>query len=119
MSANKERVDVGDNITLTCLVIRGNPMNYKFEWFHEGFSSATTSTMDSFNNLNYPSFKDNDVGMYTCSVTNGIGSAATSSLNITLGGMYNSFHIMLLKSYKILALHAYIPTYFMGQIRVE
>ncbi len=88
VSANKERVAVGDNITLTCLVIRGNPMNYKFEWFHESFSNETTSTMDSFNTLNYPSIGDNDVGMYTCSVTNGIGSAATSSLNITLGGEY-------------------------------
>ncbi len=88
VSANIERVAVGDSVTLTCSVIRGNPMNYVFEWSHEGVSVVTTSTMDSFNNLNYPSIKDNDVGMYTCSVTNGIGSAATSTLNITLGGMY-------------------------------
>ncbi len=88
MSANIERVAVGDSVTLTCSVIRGNPMNYMFEWSHEGVSVATTSTMDSFNNLNYPSIKDTEVGSYRCSVTNGIGSAATSSLNITLGGMY-------------------------------
>jgi len=87
VSANIDRVAVGDNITLTCSVIRGNPMSYTYQWFFEANSVMMTSTMDSSNTLNYPSIEEDDVGLYTCSVTNGIGFAGTSSLTLTLGGI--------------------------------
>ena len=86
LTADSTRVAVGDNVTLTCTALLGNPMTYTFSWFHNGMStSASIAMQQSSSTLNIISIKEDDIGVYSCSVDNGFG-IGMNNIAISLGG---------------------------------
>ena len=82
LTASLNPVAVGNDVTLTCKVTRGNPMNYTYNWMHN-----ETIVNETMRTLSINSIKDEEVGNYSCSVYNGFQPNGTSSLTITFGGM--------------------------------
>ena len=76
------RVNLGENLTLTCSVIRGNPTNYIYSIVHIDTMTTTTGPTRMLTGI-----QESDLGTYRCDVTN---DAGTGSANITieLGGIY-------------------------------
>ena len=76
------RVNFGENLTLTCSVIRGNPTNYIYSIVHIDSMTTTAGPTRLLTGI-----QESDLGTYRCDVTN---DAGTGSANITieLGGMY-------------------------------
>ena len=86
LTADSTRVAVGDSVTLTCTALLGNPMTYTFSWFHNGMStSASIAMQQSSSTLNIASIKEDDIGVYSCSVNNGFG-IGMNNITISLGG---------------------------------
>ena len=86
LTADSTRVAVGDSVTLTCTALLGNPMNYTFSWFHNGMTTSTSTAMQqSSSTLNIASIKEDDIGVYSCSVNNGF-SIGMNNITISLGG---------------------------------
>ena len=65
-----------DMATLTCNVVRGNPMEYSYEWTFNG-----TELNSNISRLILTNFTINQTGTYYCSVTN---EAGTGTGNVTL-----------------------------------
>ena len=62
-------------------------MSYTFTWRHNGSVVSPTSTDPTMSStLTYDSIKEEDVGDYSCSVSNGIMPDGGVSLTITAGG---------------------------------
>ena len=82
ITATFTRVKLGENLTLTCSVIRGNPTIYNYSVVH---INTTTTTSEPTRILT--GIQVSDLGTYRCDVTN---DAGTGSANITieLGGIY-------------------------------
>ncbi len=71
-----EKEDQIDTVTLTCNVVRGNPMEYSYEWTFNG-----TELNSNTSRLFLTNFTINQTGTYFCSVTN---EAGTGTGNYTL-----------------------------------
>ncbi len=74
---NIEMEDQIDMATLTCNVVRGNPMEYGYEWTFNGTELINSNT----SRLILTNFTINQTGTYYCSVTN---EAGTGTGNVTL-----------------------------------
>ena len=86
LTADRTRVAAGDSVTLTCTALLGNPMTYTFSWFHNGMSTtASTAMQQSSSTLSITSIKEDDIGVYSCSVNNGFG-IGMNNITISFGG---------------------------------
>lgn len=67
-------LQLGDDVTLTCSVSRGNPMAYTYTWFH--VDTSTTLTAETSPTLRLSSISMDELGTYHCEVKNeaGIGT---------------------------------------------
>ena len=76
------RVNLGENLTLTCSVIRGNLTIYSYSIVHIDTMTTTNEPTRMLSGI-----QESDLGTYRCDVTN---DAGTGSANITieLGGIY-------------------------------
>ena len=74
-------------MTLTCTGNRGHPMDYSFEWYHNGTLINSKSVMLNSTTLNLQSIMMTDLGTYMCNVTNDAGSGI-ANISISLGGWY-------------------------------
>ena len=91
ITANFTRVNLGEDLILTCSVSRGNPTNYVYNIVH--IDTTTTSTGPT---RMLTGIQESDLGTYRCDVTN---DAGTGSANITIerGGIYMYVCIMFVK----------------------
>ena len=69
-----------DTVTLTCNVVKGNPMDYIYEWI---FNNGTTLNSNT-SHLILTNFTINQTGTYFCSVTNEAGTG-TGNYTLTYG----------------------------------
>ena len=81
--APHSKVNIGENVTLTCTVNRGYPT---FEWYHNGtLLNATSMTLTS-TTLILQSIEMTNLGTYVCNdATNNDGSGI-NNVSISLGG---------------------------------
>ena len=75
----------GDNTTLHCKVVRGNPMNYKYHWTHMSTTNDNSVLLASTQNLTLSDIIENETGTYFCTVENEAGNG-TGNLSISYGG---------------------------------
>ena len=61
-------------------------MSYSFTWRHNESVVSPTSTGSTMSILTYDLITEEDVGNYSCSVSNGIQPNGGDSLTITSGG---------------------------------
>ena len=76
------RVNLGENLTLTCSVIRGNPTNYIYSIVHIDSMATTTEPTRMLTGI-----QESDLGTYCCDVTNDAGTGS-ANVTIVLGGIY-------------------------------
>ena len=70
MTAVRTVVSVGDDVTMTCNTIRGNPASYTYAWIHVNTSTVLMSTSHT---LHLSSISMDELGTYRCEVTNLVG----------------------------------------------
>ncbi len=75
-------VGIGNDVTLTCFVLRGNPSNYIYTITNANTSNATTGPTRILTDIQMT-----DVGTYHCDVTNDAGTGTSNTVTIELGGM--------------------------------
>ncbi len=71
---------IGNDITITCSVRRGNPSNYVYTITNTDTDSTTTGPTRTLTNIQI-----SDLATYRCDVTNDAGTGS-SSVSIELGG---------------------------------
>ncbi len=74
-------VSLGDNVTITCSVLRGNPSNYDYIITNTNTGSTTTGPI-----LTLTDIMSTDLGTYRCDVTNDAGTGRSDNVTIELGG---------------------------------
>ncbi len=79
-------VGIGNDVTITCFVLRGNPSNYIYNITNVNTSSTTTGPTRILTDIQMT-----DVGTYRCDVTNDAGTGASNTVTIELGGMKSNF----------------------------
>ena len=75
----------GDNITLHCKVVRGNPKNYKYDCTHMSTTNDTSILLSSTQNLTLNDIIESETGTYFCTVENEAGNG-TGNISISYGG---------------------------------
>ncbi len=75
-------VGIGNDVTITCSVLRGNPSNYIYTITNVNTSNATTGPTRILTNIQMT-----NVGTYRCDVTNDAGTGTSNTVTIELGGM--------------------------------
>ncbi len=80
ITATNTLVSLGDNITISCSVLRGNPTNYNYTITNINTGSTTTGPT-----LTLTGIEMTDIGTYRCDVTNLAGTGSASVI-IELGG---------------------------------
>ena len=85
MTANHTRVAIGDSLTLTCTVLRGNPMIYTFNWLHEGSLISNTTSSESSSTLHILVEQAQESGVYECAANNSVG-LGMANITILLKG---------------------------------
>ena len=91
LTASPNPVIIGETVALTCTITRGNPMSYSYTWRHNGSVVSPTSNGSTMSILTYDSTKTEDVGDYSCSVSNGILPDGGDNLTIITGGKLTHF----------------------------
>jgi len=81
LTADRVRIIAGRDVTLTCNVTRGNPMEYTYEWTNVDSGTKLTETSAA---LTIMGFNIAEV-TYRCQVTNDVGTG-TDTITIGLGG---------------------------------
>ncbi len=81
---NRPRVRLGETVTLTCTVVRGNPPSYSFQWYHNGVPINSTSETSTTSTLVIDSVMESNTGTYECSFTNMAGTES-QSVDISIG----------------------------------
>ncbi len=81
-TATETLVHIGNDITITCFVQRGNPSNYVYTITNTDTGSTTTGPTRTLTSIHM-----SDLGTYRCDVTNDAGTGS-SSVTIELGGKY-------------------------------
>jgi len=61
-------------------------MNYSFTWMYNGAAITPTSFGLTTTILNIPSIQSEDLGDYSCSVSNGIQPDGMDNLTLTIAG---------------------------------
>ncbi len=86
-------VGIGNDVTITCFVLRGNPSNYIYTITNVNTGSTTTGSTRILTDIQIA-----DVGTYRCDVTNDAGTGTSNTVTIELGGMKSNFSITALIS---------------------
>ena len=81
ITANDTLVSLGDDITITCSVLRGNPSNYIYIITNTNTGSTTTGST-----LTLTDIENTDLGTYRCDVTNDAGTGS-DTMTIELRGI--------------------------------
>ncbi len=81
---DRSRIRLGEAVTLTCTVVRGNPPNYSFQWYHNGMTISSTSETSNASILVIDSVMASNTGTYECNVTNEAGTES-QSVDISIG----------------------------------
>ncbi len=81
---DRPRVRLGEAVTLTCTVVRGNPPSYSFQWYHNGMPTSSTSETSTTFTLVIDSVMESSTGTYECNVTN-LAGTESESLDISIG----------------------------------
>ena len=68
----------GDIVHLRCEVVRGNPMNYTFEWKFMNTTPSIFMTQTSHSILTINNFSEENSGTYNCSAKNIVGTGEDS-----------------------------------------
>ena len=79
-------VGIGNNVIITCFVLRGNPSNYMYNITNIATGSTTTGSTRILTDIQMT-----DVGTYRCDVTNDAGTGTSNTVTIQLGGMESNF----------------------------
>ena len=82
---DRSRVIAGETVTIACDVVSGgNPSRNSFTWYlnNSGISPSTTSV--TLSSIHLPAVMAADIGMYTCQVSNDVGTGS-DSISITFG----------------------------------
>ena len=66
---------IGEDVTITCSVLRGNPSSYSYSIVHNDSVISSNSTLILTN------IQEADLGTYRCDVTN---EAGTGSAGVTI-----------------------------------
>ena len=85
MTASHTRVAIGDSLTLTCTVVRGNPMIYTFNWLHEGSLMSNTTSSQSSSTLHILVEHAQDKGVYVCTANNSVGPGMANITIVLIG----------------------------------
>ncbi len=82
-------VGIGNDVTITCFVLRGNPSIYMYTITNVNTGSTTTGSTLVLTDIQIA-----DVGTYRCDVTNDAGTGTSNNtVTIELGGMKSNFSI--------------------------
>ncbi|KAL1281685.1 hypothetical protein QQF64_000488 [Cirrhinus molitorella] len=79
----------GDSVTLSCSS-DANPPALNFSWFKEN----QTSAVGSGQSFSISSFNSSHSGRYYCEARNQYGSQRSSSVSVTVNGVWNIFYII-------------------------
>ncbi len=82
ITATDTLVGIGNDVTITCFVLRGNPSNYIYTITNVNTSSTTTGPTRILTDIQMT-----NVGTYRCDVTNDAGTGTSNAVTIELGGM--------------------------------
>ena len=80
--AENSAVDLGQDVILTCNVVRGNPMDYTYVWTDR---DTMTRLPESTSILNLNDVTEENLGTYECAVRN-VAGTGMDSITIELGG---------------------------------
>ena len=83
VSADGLMVGVGQSVTLTCNVTRGNPMSYTYTWTH--VDTSQTLSGETSNTLMLTDIMLDTIGTYMCEVMNAVG-VGSGNVTFALGG---------------------------------
>ena len=75
-------VGIGNDVTITCSVLRGNPSNYIHNITNTDTGNTTTGPTRILTDIQMT-----DIGTYRCDVTNDAGTGTSNTVTIELGGM--------------------------------
>ncbi len=75
---DRSRVRLGESVTLTCIVVRGNPPSYSIQWYHNGLPIISTSDSSTYSTLVINSVIVSSIGTYECNVLNKAGTESKS-----------------------------------------
>ncbi len=81
---DRSRVRLGEDVTLTCTIVRGNPPSYSFQWYHNRMPISTTSETSTASTLVIDSVMESKAGTYECNVTN-LAGTKSQSVDISIG----------------------------------
>ncbi len=73
-------INLGDNVAITCSVLKGNPSNYDYI-----ITNTITDSTATGPTLTLTDIESTDLGTYRCDVTNDAGTGS-DSVTIELGG---------------------------------
>ena len=73
ITATRTLINLGDNVTINCSVLRGNPTTYLYTITHISTSSTTSDPT-----LTLTEIQVADLGTYHCDVTNDAGTGSAS-----------------------------------------
>ena len=79
-------VSVGNDVIITCSVLRGNPSNYMYTITNTDTGNTTIGPTRILTNIQMT-----DVGTYRCDVTNDAGTGTSNTVTIELGGVKSNF----------------------------
>ncbi len=81
ITATNTLVSLGDDVIISCSVLRGNPSNYNYTITNINTGSKTTTGPT----LTLTGIEMTDIGTYRCDVTN-LAGTGSASVTIELGG---------------------------------
>lgn len=91
VTADRNRVGLGGDVTLTCSVIIGDStMTYNYTWTHIDNSSVLITETSPTLNL-YPFSSMNEIGAYSCEVRSYVGYGM-DTITIELGGRCEGYY---------------------------
>ena len=86
VSATRTTVAVGQSTTFTCSANRTNPDVSSVAWSFTDINDMTTILSETGEMLELLNITEDDIGTYTCNLTNSADLSGTASITIELGG---------------------------------
>ncbi len=92
---DRSRVRLGEAVTLTCTVVRGNPPSYSFKWYHNRTLISSTGAISTISTLIINSVMESSFGTYECNVANVAGNQS-KSIDISMICKYMNLHMQII-----------------------